>query len=1018
MNKKLLSVLLAAVMILSLIPMTVFAETPEPAEEVYRPYGLTLTTDTIIFKEDVNVSDYVTRWDMFILAGNSGDTAPIRVDINEFDAEGFKLYEGYCIKANGSSEVAEHPGATFKKLDDDTFEITIIPSKINAVKFLGEGNPYIWLVVAPCDAYNRLDQSKGTSGHYDVYNSTVCLGKFGTMENFKTVTTAAHTHGSVTFEAWNDAAKLPDTAGNYYLDTDVTLNATWYVPTGETNLCLNGHVVKPADGKTGNVINIPTGATLKLYDCGETVHNGYTDADGLWHLGTGEGTAKNITGGVITGGNPEGSGGGLYVYGTFVMDGGTIAGNTAANSGGGFYSNGGTVTIYDGEVSGNTATNSGGGIYSSKGSLTIYNATVSGNKANNYGGGIYIDGGTALIKDGVINGNTALGNGGGVQVAGGGTLTMESGIISGNISNTASGLRIGDTVKVYLTAGEGKTISITDNIADSAEAGVAAWGETHLSGKIIVKDNICTNTYGDGINSPVNFATNKPVYIDGALTGSEIYITHEDKTAKEHDTGVLTSGFTAQNNGAKLGDFFHYEGPDSFDMALNDDGELAAISHVHKFVKVSGKAPTESEDGWKDYYECTCGAYSADKAGKDPIDDIDAWKSGDGFLPKTLNAVDYDGMPVEPGPETYEVKEDGIHVYGDGIIFSGKSNKPFIIENAFQSLNCKDLVINSDLIIEGLAGGVQIVLNNTTVNGDVVAKKASPEDELYLSVAFMGDNTIAGKVDSEGSVTIYGDSDATLSVKNIKTGTMLYAENMRIENMDGEYVFGETTTADPADELAPIVFTVKQYVYFPTADEYVINNGEPFKANEEIEFDLPIVRNENGEVIDPQPELEAAFYVYGEDYSMTLLDGVPTEEGDYCVWFNVSDNDSVYCGSSMYDFSIAAGEPAHEHNLVKQNGKAATKDAAGYKDYYKCDCGKCFEDATGKVEITDLKKWQAEGGSGYIAKLTDSDPDSKIEKTPDTGDSFNAVLWSVVFVLAVAVLGVCIDIDKKKIRVK
>ena len=455
--------------------------------------------------------------------------------------------------------------------------------------------------------------------------------------------------------------------------------------------------------------------------------------------------------------------------------------------------------------------------------------------------------------------------------------------------------------------------------------------------------------------------------------------------------------------------------------AQGGNGYIAPL--VHNPELVNGKAPTEFEDGYKPYYECkNCGKYYEDVTGVVEIPDIDAWKSGDGFLPKTLNAVDYDGMPVEPGPETYEVKEDGIHVYGDGIIFSGKSNKPFIIENAFQSLNCKDLVINSDLIIEGLAGGVQLVLNNTAVNGDVVAKKADSEDELYLSVALMGDNTIAGKVDSEGSVTIYGDSDATLSVKNIKTGTMLYAENMRIENMDGEYVFGETTTADPADELAPIVFTVKQYVYFPTADEYKINNGEPFKANEEIEFDLPIVRNENGEVIDPQPELEAAFYVYGEDYSMTLLDGVPTEEGDYCVWFNVSANDPVYCGSSMYDFSIVPEEPtepeAHEHKLVKQNGKAATKDAAGYKDYYKCDCGKCFEDATGKVEITDLKKWQAEGGSGYIAKLTDSDPDSKIEKTPDTGDSFNAVLWSVVFVLAVAVLGVCIDIDKKKIRVK
>ena len=157
--------------------------------EVYRPYDLTLTTDSIIFKEDVNVSDNVTRWDMFILAGSSGETAPIRVDINEFDAEGFKLYDGYCIKANGASEDSANPGGTFKKLDADTFEITINPSKINGVKFLGDDKPYIWLVVAPCNPINRLDQIKGTPGHFDVYNSTICLGKFGSIDNFKMVTT-------------------------------------------------------------------------------------------------------------------------------------------------------------------------------------------------------------------------------------------------------------------------------------------------------------------------------------------------------------------------------------------------------------------------------------------------------------------------------------------------------------------------------------------------------------------------------------------------------------------------------------------------------------------------------------------------------------------------------------------------------------------------------------------------------------------------------------------------------------
>ena len=53
MKKRLLSILLAALMVVSLLPMTVFAET---SVKVYRPYDLTLTTDSIIFKEDVNAS--------------------------------------------------------------------------------------------------------------------------------------------------------------------------------------------------------------------------------------------------------------------------------------------------------------------------------------------------------------------------------------------------------------------------------------------------------------------------------------------------------------------------------------------------------------------------------------------------------------------------------------------------------------------------------------------------------------------------------------------------------------------------------------------------------------------------------------------------------------------------------------------------------------------------------------------------------------------------------------------------
>ena len=127
--------------------------------------------------------------------------------------------------------------------------------------------------------------------------------------------------------SWNEVtATLPDAAGNYYLANDITLSGTWNVPTGTTNLCLNGHVIN-ADGGNFSVITVPSGATLNLYDCNSTTsHAGYVDDNNVWHLGTGTGTSKSISGGIITGSISRGA----NVSGTFNMYGGAIGGKKAS----------------------------------------------------------------------------------------------------------------------------------------------------------------------------------------------------------------------------------------------------------------------------------------------------------------------------------------------------------------------------------------------------------------------------------------------------------------------------------------------------------------------------------------------------------------------------------------------------------------------------------------------------------------------------------------------------------------
>ena len=94
----------------------------------------------------------------------------------------------------------------------------------------------------------------------------------------------------------------------------------------------------------------------------------------------------------------------------------------------------------------------------------------------------------------------------------------------------------------------------------------------------------------------------------------------------------------------------------------------------------------------------------------------------------------------------------------------------------------------------------------------------------------------------------------------------------------------------------------------------------------------------------------------------------------------------------------------HAHNPVLVNGQAATETAAGWKDYYKCDCGKLFEDAACKVEITDLDAWKAEGGNGYLPKIVD----------PKPGDASKMTLWMILALFASAGIYACLEFGGRR----
>ena len=538
----------------------------EADEETVKEAGNTSeTASTVGADEDGILAD-----------GIIDDDVTKKVTKLEADTYGFSYYVveftydelQYVLQGDSSIKLSKILNTL--KIEGTVTEAEVSNSELFTVEKDTEGDD--WTVTA-LQAFSTKEWMKVTIGG-KVYEITV------TDDN------TTHTHGSegdaVTFErsitSFEELNYLFTNGGSGYLADDINTNTMLTVAMGKTvNLCLNGHFINQKAFKS--VIYVQNDATLNLYDCNsENKAYKYTvDNNGSWSYGgkwaetdKENDTTKKITGGIITGGtgHTDGGryikGGGVYVdsAGTFTMNGGTIAGNSVINYGGGVY-NSGTFTMNDGNICCNRSY-SGGGIYNSAGQTIIQGGTISGNTAD-YGGGIYNDAGKTIIQGGTISGNTAA-FGGGIQSGDG---------------------------EVYLTAGAYKTINITDNTATGAEGGIANWAKLHLSGKVIIMNNICKSA-----NRPVNLATNKVIIIDGDLTDSEIHLTHANNNTDVFDTGVLTSGFAAKNPSAKLGDFFIYDGPGNYQMVLNKDDELEVMEKSYAITNGSPVSAEETNHGY------------------------------------------------------------------------------------------------------------------------------------------------------------------------------------------------------------------------------------------------------------------------------------------------------------------------------------------------------------------------------------------------------------------------------------
>ncbi|MBR3737551.1 MAG: carboxypeptidase regulatory-like domain-containing protein, partial [Eubacterium sp.] len=353
-------------------------------------------------------------------------------------------------------------------------------------------------------------------------------------------------HDNISFTKWKSTNSLPTTAGNYFLDKDVTISNTWNVPSGTTNLCLNGHGIK----MTGNssVMTVSAGATLKIYDCDTETEHRFSVSNKKSN-GAGFATVNDsltsgyetFTGGYITGGkgtrvNNWSRGGAFYISGAVEMYGGTVIGNGqyGTTHGGGFSTiESGTFKMYGGSIQ-NNAGQCGGATRLQGAVCEILGGKIINNVVSADGGGIHV-GGTipVILKDCEISSNYAEnGPGAGIWMTTTGTEVSGSTVIENNL--TSKGVS-------NIELGNGYTIAV---------------GTLNNDAKIGIKMNNGTgvftsgwNTYMSGKNPADYFTSDNADYVV-RLKDGEAAITppHTHSWSYSADGNVLTATCTGEGD--------------------------------------------------------------------------------------------------------------------------------------------------------------------------------------------------------------------------------------------------------------------------------------------------------------------------------------------------------------------------------------------------------------------------------------------------------------------------------------
>ncbi len=640
-------------------------------------------------------------------------------------------------------------------------------------------------------------------------NLTTSTTGLQTNQTLYTISLHSHKELDIEFIGWDGGAEhnsLPTKAGNYVLIFDITLTSVWNVPEGTTNLCLNGHVIN-ANGGAFSVITVNAGATLNLYDCDTTtVHNGYVDANGLWHLDatnehSGLEDEKDIIGGIITGGT-----------------GFITAGNKTV--GGGVYINGGEVTMNGGTITGNTATQYGGGVFIASGNFTMNGGAVANNKATSYGGGVSAFGGKFDMLKGDIIGNYGEA-GGGVMINTGVTFTMADGTVAGNKAGNTGGAGVMLNVSSIMNMNGG---TISGNITTGNGGGI------YNLGVLTMTDGTITENSGVG-GGVLNYGSYGTITLGGSAkitgnTGSNLYLMNTTITlgTREHCENCGDTGLCSVCGG----DGKHRTCHGSGCPMCGGSGICTACGGAGtcKYCVLGNGVWTPTED-------MSIGITLANDTGAFTIVGISADYSANFFSDNESYTVLFNAGTDADGDEYLELKEcvaqidetvygslaDAIEAVEDDetiVLLADNEETITISEEITFSIDAGDFT-NSAAISAGEGYKLSTEESGTVTTYKVEKLVAQIGDEKYTSLA----DAIEAVEDDE-TITLLADNEKEIEISKIITFSI----------DAGEFTNGATITAGDGYDVASSTedttteYVVRKLVAIPTAEDGLVFNGE------------------------------------------------------------------------------------------------------------------------------------------------------------------------------------------------